>query len=182
MNNIEFIRNWFLENNPYLKEDSNKDEILNILIMNVVAFGTLEEIFSNESIIINNNIVFFNSSLYKENNELLNILKLVNHVYGYLNLDDLIKKDAYYHIVFDSLNKTLTKEDIEYYFGDIYYNLKNIYYNYDFSKLAYKINDKTFFSNEKLTKEDVEILFKIDNPEQKLFEVKRNKDNSLEVY
>ena len=32
MSNVEFIKHWFLENNFYLKDNPDKDEILNILI------------------------------------------------------------------------------------------------------------------------------------------------------
>ena len=60
--------------------------------------------------------------------------------------------------------------------------LKQQYIDYNFNKLAYKINNKVFFSTEKLNEEEIKYLLTIDDDNQRLFEVFHNENGKLGVY
>ena len=182
MSNVEFIKNWFLENNFYLKDNPDKDEILNILIMNAIAFETLEFKNINDSIMVNNDYIAFKSGNVINNEQVEKILKIINIEYAYLEVEELLNTGAYSLIKDDNLTKVLEYDDIITYFEGIYNMLKQQYIDYNFDKLAYKINNKVFFSTEKLNEEEIKYLLTIDDDNQKLFEVFHNENGELGVY
>ncbi len=182
MNNIEFIKQWFFNHNVYLKNDPDNEEILKILIMNAVAFETIEFKNINDIIMVNNDYIAFKSGEVINNEQVENILKIINIEYAYLEIEELLNTGAYSLIKDDNLTKALDYNDIINYFEGIYNMLKQQYIDYNFNKLAYKINKKVFFSTEKLNDEEIKYLLTIKDDKQRLFEVFHKENGELEVY
>ena len=182
MNNVEFIKKWFLDNNQFLQKDINKNEILDILTMNVIAFEKLDNIDNHDKIYFNVDSIQFTSVETCYNEKVENILKIVNNVYGYLSIDNLKEIDAYSLLVDNLVYKELSDDDIITFFSDVFEILKRNYKDYDFEKVVYKIDDNVFFSKDILNDTELEEIINIKDDNQNLFEIIRENDGKLRVH
>ena len=182
MNNVDFIQKWFLDNNQYLQNNINKNEILDILTMNVIAFEKLDGIDNHDKIYFNVDSIQFTSGEICYNEKVNNILKIVNNVYGYLSIDNLKEIDVYSLLVDNLVYKELSDDDIITYFSDVFEILKRNYKDYDFEKVVYKIDDNVFFSKDILNDKEIEEIMNIKDDNQNLFEIIRENDGRLRVY
>lgn len=182
MNNIEYINNWFLTNNATLETNPNKNEILHILSIFAVAFAKVDDIDNDDELILNNGIFTINPGPMKKSEEMEKILRLLNYHYGYLNYEDLIEVPEYNKFKYIKYNGILDIERIISYFDNEYDNLTDEYKNYDFNKYIYKINDKVFFCDQVLNEKEYERLYKLNDDEQKLYEVFHDADGNMRFF
>lgn len=182
MNNIEYIKNWFLIKNQTLEKNPNKEEILHILTTFAVAFAKIDEIENEDEIILNNGTLSLNAGVIKNTKEMENILNIINYRYGYLEYNDLIQMPEYAKFKYINYNGILNLEKITAYFNPTYKNLIEEYKNYDFNKRIYKINNKVFFCDQELNEKEYERLYNLIDDEQKLYEVFHDDNGNMRFY
>ena len=182
MDNVTYIQHWFLENNHFLKDRQDKNEMLHILVFYVLVFESLEKINQDQIIKINHSYeVVPNQAIQNEISE--NILKMVNVQYANLEYENLVNQETY-HRFFYLLGVEDGKLNDEWLsvFEPIYTYLKNHYENYNYNKLTYKISNQVFYSLNELTLEEIDMLSKAtQNDPQLLWEVYRE-DGKLVWY
>ncbi len=174
--NIEYIKEWFLSNNAYIK---NNYETLNILILYTLVFEKVNKIKNDDEIyILNNKISFKSGNLFAKDN-ILDYLKVINYKYGYLDIDDLKNTFIYRNLInYDGLIDDSFLIDN---FSDTVLRIMYEYKDYDFNKYIYKLGNKVFFSNCNLNENDLNLLKNYLTDGQILFEVYKD-DNHIEVY
>ncbi len=181
MNNVEFIKDWFIKKNIYLSNSSNREEILNILLFYAIVFEKLEDINDDDQIVIKDDVITYVSGPVKESQDLIRLLNVINFKYGYLDYEDLVQTAGYRMIKESGINGSLSDEVIVEYLDTIFDNVMHEYENYDFNKEVYKINGKVFFCDSKLKEEEIEKLYNLED-EQKLFEVYHDEKGKMRVY
>ena len=176
MRSISEIANWYKNNNIL------SDEIrINILSLYTIVAYKISNIdieyneitFSKDSFdigieSINNDIIF--------SKEELQILKTINHVYGYEDIKYLLKHLSYIeNPTIDNIIKFLYKEIKEYLEGFIYY---------DFDEYDLLLGNNVFFvkTDTTLSEEEKIELSCYDFQDQDSFLVFRNDDGKLVVY
>lgn len=182
MNNIEYIKNWFLNNNKYLNEDPNKEEILDILVFYTIAFEKIANITDEDKIIVNNGIITCTSGPIYQNEEVQKLLKIINIKYGYYDYDTLTKTPGYTYFKKRKINGTVDKETTKTYLEKIYNSTIEYYKDYNFDKYSYKINNNIFFSINPLNENEIAQLYEINSSNQKLFEIFHDEEGKMRVY
>ena len=172
MDNVTYIENWFLENNQFLKDRSDKYQMLHILVFYVLVYESFEKVNEDKLIKLNHSYEVIPGK--KIENEITeNILKIVNVEYANLEYDDLVNQSTY-RIFFHKLEIEDGELDYEWLsaFETTYNNLKKHYENYNFNKYTYKIKNKVFYSVNELNEDEIRRLSLIpENEEQLLWEV-----------
>ena len=182
MNNIDYIRNWFLTNNKFLKEEENINEKLDILTFYVVAFEKLSGINNEDQIIENNEIITIQSGNIINNEISERILNIINVEYGYYNYDVLLKTPGYRYVQLGENNGVVLLEYLKENLNDIYTNTLEHYQNYNFNKHAYKINNKIFLSVNPLNENELLELYEINDQDQTLYEVFHDENGKMRIY
>ena len=182
MNNIEFIKNWFLTNNKFIKEEENKNEKLDILTFYVVAFEKLAGINSEDQIIENNEIITLEPGTIINNEISERILKIINIEYGYYNYEVLLKTPGYRYVQLGENNGIVSLDYLKENLNEIYNNTLEHYQNYNFNKHTYKINNKVFLSLNPLNENELLELYEINDTDQTLYEVFHDENGKMRIY
>ena len=182
MNNIEFIKNWFLTNNKFINEEDNANEKLDILSFYVVAFEKLAGLNTEDNIIENNEIITIEPGAIVTNEIVEKILKIINVEYGYYSYDVLLKTPGYRYVQLGENNGVVSLEYLQENLNDIYNSTLEQYQNYNFNKYAYKINNKVFLSLNQLNENELLELYEINDQEQTLYEVFHDENGKMRVY
>lgn len=182
MNNIEFIKNWFLTNNKFIKEEENKNEKLDILTFYVVAFEKLAGINSEDQIIENNEIITLEPGTMINNEISERILKIINIEYGYYNYEVLLKTPGYRYVQLGENNGIVSLDYLKENLNEIYNNTLEHYQNYNFDKHTYKINNKVFLSVNPLNENELLELYEINDTDQTLYEVFHDENGKMRIY
>lgn len=179
MRTINDIATWFKENNLLAKKDELRIKLLSLYTK--VAYTISEkELKCSELNFENNdlNIGITDYESYAEfDNDELQILNTINHVYGYEDLKYLVLDLT--HI------QNINIENVTNYLKDrISSDLEGFKY-YNFEEYVVLLGNNVFFvnNNTKLTDEETEYLRALSKPEQDSFVVFRNEDSGkLVVY
>lgn len=182
MNNIEFIKNWFLTNNKFINEENNANEKLDILAFYVVAFEKLAGLNTEDNIIENNEIITIEPGNMITNEIVEKLLKIINVEYGYYSYDVLLKTPGYRYVQLGENNGIVSLEYLQENLNDIYNSTLEQYQNYNFNKYAYKINNKVFLSLNQLNESELLELYEINDQEQTLYEVFHDENGKMRVY
>lgn len=172
MDNIEYIKTWFMTHNLFLKEEPYRDEKLSILIFYAVAFEKLANLNNADQIVQENGMFRFVAGPAVSNEKTEQILNVINVKYGYLNLQKLKKTPGYFYIHRGLEEDGIVEDEIlRDYLEDIFVRAMNYYKNYNFDKYVYKVKEKVFFSVNPLTEDEIAQLSDVNDRDQTLYEI-----------
>ena len=179
MRTINEVATWFKENNLLAKQDQLRIKILSLYTK--VAYTISEKELKCSELNFENNDINLGITDYASyadfDNEELQILNTINHVYGYEDLKYLVLDLT--HI------QNINIENVTNYLKDrISSDLEGFKY-YNFEEYVLLLGNNVFFinNNTKLTEEETNYLRNLNKPEQDSFIVFRNEESGkLVVY
>ena len=182
MNNIDYIKNWFLTNNKFLNEDEYKEQKLDILVFYTIVFEKLGNLNIEDQIIINNGMITCEAKDMINNPDVERILNIINIKFGYLSYEKLEKTPGYTYMKLSGINGLVTPKELKENLEEIYLKTLKYYNNYNFNKYVYKINEKIFFSVNQLNENELLQLYEINDHDQTLYEISHNQNGEMEIY
>lgn len=182
MNNIEYIKNWFMSHNQFLKEESYREEKLDILVFYAIAFEKMANLEGKDEIVVDNGNIHCVSGPVIIREEADKILKILNVKYGYLNIEVLKRTAGYLYIQLSGIEGIVEDKELRENMEDIFAKAMRYYQNYNFDKYVYKVNEKVFFSVNPLSEREQMELTGIRDRDQTLYEISHNEDGMMSIY
>ena len=163
MHNVKYIRKWFLDRNPYLKNHEKQEEMLTALIFMVITFEKIEGI-SKDKIVKKGKELSFIPGPESSGDKAQKILTLVNIAYAYLDYEDLMKMHIYKGFRNYFTDGIADDEELVEWYQKDYERAVRIYKG-DEKKILYKVKRNIFFADQKLTEEELKRLENVKNPD-----------------
>lgn len=163
MHNVKYIKKWFLDRNPYLKNHDKQEEMITVLTFLVVTFEKIEDI-SKDKIVKKGKTLSFIPGPESSGDKAQKILTLVNIAYAYLDYEDLMKEHVY-KMVRDYFEDGIIDDEelVESTRKDYEWTVRT--FKGDEKKILYKVKRNIFFSDQKLTEEELKRLENVKDPD-----------------
>lgn len=182
MDNITYMKQWFLKHNRFLAEDAQKNEILDILVVYGIIFEKLDDVNDEDAVFVKDGVITCTAGPAKQSDRIDYLLNVVNARYGYLSYEDLIDTTIYEMLISSEDEDGLTDEYPVDFCERMFDNVLEEFRNYDFDRIVYRVNGKVFFCDDELSEREMKRLDAYKNDSQKLYEVNRSDDGSLMIW
>lgn len=181
--NEEYIKQWFMKNNPYISLQKNKDSFLEKLCHYVILFEKLDGLKNDDYLMKDAEKITLVSGYIYESERKKWIMKMINYLYAYLD-EEYMSKDAIYKQLYkyDFINGIITEDVCNNYFKDWYDFYIRHYGKNEFKRIPYRLNNNVYFSDQYLSQEEIEQILKLKPSEQRLFDIDHNEDGSFNCW